>query len=131
MRMSKIAVRRITSGRGVALGGALCVAAGLGFGTARGPVLGLSIEPAFAFDGTTTPNTAALTPEDSLRNTNRPLDEKAKALTALQYAAEQGQPAAQWKLGRMYADGDGVPQDQMRAFNYFSEIDNTHPDESA
>jgi len=123
-------VRRITSGRGVALASALCIAAGLGFGTARGPVLGLSIEPAFAFDGTTTPNTAALTPEDGVRNTNHPLDEKAKALTALQYAADQGQPAAQWKLGRMYADGDGVPQDQMRAFNYFSEIANTHPDES-
>jgi len=123
-------VRRITSGRGVALASALCIAAGLGFGTARGPVLGLSIEPAFAFDGTTTPNTAALTPEDGVRNTNRPLDEKAKVLNALQYAAEQGQPAAQWKLGRMYADGDGVPQDQMRAFNYFSEIANTHPDES-
>ncbi|MGD0151067.1 MAG: tetratricopeptide repeat protein [Xanthobacteraceae bacterium] len=123
-------MRRITSGRGVALASALCIAAGLGFGTARGPVLGLSIEPAFAFDGTTTPNTAALTPEDGVRNTNRPLDEKAKVLNALQYAAEQGQPAAQWKLGRMYADGDGVPQDQMRAFNYFSEIANTHPDES-
>src|ERR1700683_1429543 len=131
MRMSKIAVRRITSGRGVARASGLCIAAGLGFGTARGPVLGLSIAPAFAFDGTTTPNTAALTPNDGLRNTNPPLlDEKAKGLTALQYAAEQGQPAAQWKLGRMYADGDGVPQDQIRAFNYFSEIANTHPDES-
>jgi len=130
MRIPSAAVRRITSGRGVALASALCIAAGLGFGTARGPVLGLSIEPAFAFDGTTTPNTAALTPEDGVRNTNRPLDEKAKVLNALQYAAEQGQPAAQWKLGRMYADGDGVPQDQMRAFNYFSEIANTHPDES-
>jgi exopolysaccharide production negative regulator len=130
MRIPSAAVRRITSGRGVALASALCIAAGLGFGTARGPVLGLSIEPAFAFDGTTTPNTAALTPEDGLRNTNHPLDEKAKALNALQYAADQGQPAAQWKLGRMYADGDGVPQDQMRAFNYFSEIANTHPDES-
>ncbi len=131
MRTSRAAVRRITSGKGVALASALCIAAGLGFGTARGPVLGLSIEPAFAFDGTTTPNTAALTPEDGLRNANHPLlDEKAKALSALQYAAEQGQPAAQWKLGRMYADGDGVPQDQMRAFNYFSEIANTHPDES-
>src|SRR5580704_14826075 len=121
------AVRRIASGRGVALASALCIAAGLGFGTARGPVLGFSIAPAFAFDGTA-PNTAALTPSDGLRNTNHPLDEKAKALTALQYAAEQGQPAAQWKLGRMY--GDGVPQDQMRAFNYFSEIANTHPDEN-
>ena len=116
---------RITSGRGVALASALCIAVGLGLGTARGPA------PAFAFDGTTTPNTAALTPNDGVRsNTNHPLDEKAKALTALQYAADQGQPAAQWKLGRMYADGDGVPQDQIRAFNYFSEIANTHPDES-
>jgi len=130
MRIPRAAVRLIASGRSVALASALCIAAGLGFGTARGPVLGLSIEPAFAFDGTTTPNTAALTPDDGLRNTSHPLDEKAKALTALQYAAEQGQPAAQWKLGRMYADGDGVPQDQMRAFNYFSEIANTHPDES-
>jgi TPR repeat protein len=116
---------RITSGRGVALAIALCIAVGLGLGTARGPA------PAFAFDGTTTPSTAALTPSDGMRsNPSHPLDEKAKALTALQYAAEQGQPAAQWKLGRMYADGDGVPQDQMRAFNYFSEIANTHPDES-
>jgi TPR repeat protein len=116
---------RITSGRGVALASALCIAVGLGLGTARGPA------PAFAFDGTTTPSTAALTPNDGLRsNPSHPLDEKAKALTALQYAAEQGQPAAQWKLGRMYADGDGVPQDQIRAFNYFSEIANTHPDES-
>jgi uncharacterized protein len=56
--------------------------------------------------------------------------EKAKALTALQYAAEQGQPAAQWKLGQMYAAGDGVPQDQLRAFNYFSEIADSRPDET-
>src|SRR6202045_5487461 len=131
MRIRSAAIRGIATGGGVALASALCIAAGLGFGTARGPVLGLSITPAFAFDGTSTPNTAALTPNDGLRNTNHPLvDEKAKALTALQYAAEQGQPAAQWKLGRMYADGDGVPQDQMPAFNYFSETANTHPDEN-
>jgi uncharacterized protein len=48
----------------------------------------------------------------------------------LQYAAEQGQPVAQWKLGRMYADGDGVPRDDLRAFNYFSQIANSHPDEA-
>jgi hypothetical protein len=114
----------------VGLVSGLCIALGLGFGTARGPGLGLAIEPAFAFDGTTTPNTASLTPTDGLRAVNRPLDEKAKALTALQYAADQGQPAAQWKLGRMYADGDGVPQDQVRAFDYFTEIANTHPDEN-
>jgi exopolysaccharide production negative regulator len=129
MRILSQAIRTAARGRGVALTSALCIAAGLGFGIARGPVLGL--EPAFAFDGTTTPNPVALAPSDPMHNsTNRALDEKNKALTALQYAAEQGQPAAQWKLGRMYADGDGVPQDQMRAFNYFSEIANTHPDEN-
>jgi TPR repeat protein len=56
--------------------------------------------------------------------------EKTKALTALQYAADQGQPVAQWKLGHMYAEGDGVPHDDLRAFNYFSAIADTHPDEA-
>src|SRR5207249_3895548 len=36
------------------------------------------------------------------------------SLTSLQYAAEGGHPVAQWKLGRMYADGDGVAQDDFR-----------------
>jgi TPR repeat protein len=130
MRISDRALRLVTGSKGIALASGLCIAVGLGFGTVRGPVLVLTVAPAFAFDGSTTPSTAALTPEDGLRPANRPLDEKAKNLTALQYAADQGQPAAQWKLGRMYADGDGVPQDQIRAFNYFSQIANTHPDEA-
>src|SRR4051794_6598297 len=33
-----------------------------------------------------------------------------QAVTALEYAAGQGVPGAIWKLGRMYADGDGVNQ---------------------
>jgi len=52
------------------------------------------------------------------------------SLTSLQYAAEGGQPFAQWKLGRMYADGDGVVQDDLRAFEYFSRIANTHAEDS-
>src|SRR4029079_7368763 len=48
------------------------------------------------------------------------------SLTSLQYAAEGGHPVAQWKLGRMYADGDGVTQDDLRAFEYFSRIANAH-----
>src|SRR6266550_3586655 len=48
------------------------------------------------------------------------------SLTSLQYAAEGGHPVAQWKLGRMYADGDGVAQDDLRAFEYFSRIANAH-----
>ena len=52
------------------------------------------------------------------------------ALTELQYAAEQGQLDAQWKLARMYADADGVPRDDLRAFSYFNQIANSHPDET-
>jgi len=40
----------------------------------------------------------------------------ADSLTALQYAAEEGHFVAQWRLGRMYALGDGVAQDDVRAF---------------
>jgi len=89
--------------------------------------------PAFAFDGTTTPSTAALSTADGLRGGAHPPESapgKTNVLTALQYAAEQGQPVAQWKLGRMYADGDGVPRDDLRAFSYFSQVANSHPDEA-
>jgi uncharacterized protein len=52
------------------------------------------------------------------------------SLTALTYAAEGGHPVAQWKLGRMYADGDGVAQDELRAFEYFSKIANQHAEDN-
>ena len=52
------------------------------------------------------------------------------SLTALQYAAEGGHPVAQWKLGRMYANGDGVVQDDLRAFEYFSKVANAHADDN-
>src|SRR6266700_2811117 len=57
-------------------------------------------------------------------------DASATSLTSLQYAAEGGHPIAQWKLGRMYADGDGVTQDDVRAFEYFSRIANAHAEDS-
>ena len=37
--------------------------------------------------------------------------EKVEALEVLRFAADQGHPGARWKLGQMYADGDGVPED--------------------
>lgn len=52
------------------------------------------------------------------------------SLTSLQYAAEGGHPVAQWQLGRMYRDGDGVAQDDLRAFEYFSRIANQHAEDS-
>ena len=55
--------------------------------------------------------------------------EAPKAMAPLQYAAEQGNAVAQWKLGRMYATGEGVPRCDLRAFQYFSQIANAHADE--
>jgi TPR repeat protein len=128
MRISSTIARCAQNGRSaglaVGLAGGLCIALVLGL-NGRGVVS----MPAFAFDGSTSPSTAALTPGESLRANAHVPDGKTTALTALQYAADQGQPVAQWKLGRMYADGDGVPRDDLRAFNYFSQIANSHPDE--
>jgi uncharacterized protein len=44
------------------------------------------------------------------------------AVGALKYAAEQGNQAAQWKLGRMYQIGDGVPKDPGSAYAFFTQI---------
>ncbi|WP_342362308.1 tetratricopeptide repeat protein [Terrarubrum flagellatum] len=53
------------------------------------------------------------------------------AVKALSYAADQGHPGALWKLGKMFASGDGVPQDPLKAFEYFSRIADEHADEPA
>ncbi|MEZ0171374.1 tetratricopeptide repeat protein [Microvirga sp. TS319] len=56
--------------------------------------------------------------------------DKLGAAAALEYAAGQGHTLALWKLGRMYADGDGVEHDDLRAFEYFSKLADQHADES-
>ena len=47
---------------------------------------------------------------------------KDQAVEAYRYAAENGQIGATWKLARMYAEGDGVTQDDYEAFKFFSEV---------
>ena len=54
----------------------------------------------------------------------------AKAVHSLEYAAEKGHALAQWKLGRMYAEGDGVAQDDLKAFDYFRRIADSHADDN-
>jgi TPR repeat protein len=74
---------------------------------------------------------APITPFEALRSGTRALKDghKEKALVSLEYAAEQGVIAAQWKLARMYAEGDGVEQSDLRAFEYFSRIADAHADD--
>jgi TPR repeat protein len=47
---------------------------------------------------------------------------KDQAVQAYRDASEQGQIGATWKLARMYAEGDGVAQDDYEAYKFFSEI---------
>lgn len=93
--------------------------------------------PGFGFDGSPTQDTAIpmVSPQAGAGAMKRaavpaPAATTATSLTSLQYAAEGGHPVAQWKLGRMYADGDGVTQDDLRAFEYFSRIANAHAEDS-
>jgi uncharacterized protein len=51
------------------------------------------------------------------------------ALKSLEDAANVGEVMALWKLGRMYADGDGVKQNDLRAFDYFRTLADSHADE--
>ena len=55
---------------------------------------------------------------------------KDEAVKSLEYAADQGHAPAQWKLARMYAEGDGVPRDDLRAFEAFSKVCDRHADEA-
>jgi uncharacterized protein len=51
-------------------------------------------------------------------------------LEALEYAARNGAVMALWKLGRIYADGDGVKQSDQRAFEYFRTLADSHAEET-
>jgi TPR repeat protein len=56
--------------------------------------------------------------------------DKQGAAEALGFAAEKGHSVAQWKLGRMYADGDGVKRNDYKAFELFKEVADAHADDS-
>jgi TPR repeat protein len=121
----------------------------LSFAVAGGAATGLS-PPVLAFDGTQSPSgqvavvppvalappgsgapATAMSAIEAFRSGALALKhgEKAKALTSLQYAAENGHPLAQWKLGQMYAKGDGVPRDDLRAFEYYSRVADSYADD--
>ena len=93
-------------------------------------VAALAAAPALALDGKPTPGSPQ-TPLEAFKSGTQAYlaGEKAKALTELRYAADQGHALAQWKLGRMYADGDGVKQDDLKAFEYFSKLASDYAEE--
>ncbi|MBO9098717.1 MULTISPECIES: exopolysaccharide production regulator ExoR [unclassified Rhizobium] len=48
--------------------------------------------------------------------------QKEEAVEAYKYAAEKGHTGSRWALANMYADGDGVAQDDFEAFKIYNEI---------
>src|SRR5665647_611819 len=88
------------------------------------------VGPSFGFDGNSPSN--GVSPVQAFRSGTQALKtgETDKAITSLQYAAENGHALAQWKLGRMYAEGDGVAQNNLKAFEYFRRIADSHADDN-
>jgi uncharacterized protein len=88
---------------------------------------GLELTAAYALDGTRSPaNSAPAIGEVPLEGA---LYSEA-ARKSLEAAARSGDVEATWKLGRMYADGDGVTQSDPRAFEYFRMLADSHGDET-
>ena len=109
--------------------------------SAASAALCLAVPPAFALDGSDTPPAAAdapvviapfASPREALRKGIKGYQsgDVKMSLEALTYAASKGQPLAAWKLGQMYATGDGVPHDDLKAYEYFSKIVEAYDDEN-
>lgn len=57
--------------------------------------------------------------------------DKLEAFEALSLAANQGHAGARWKIGQMYAAGDGVPENDFEAFKMFEQIVRDQEDDSS
>ena len=87
--------------------------------------------PAFALDSS---NSASAPPKLSQHTFSSPKEALRTGVDALQsgdtqssvqaltYAAEGGEALARWKLGSMYASGDVVQRDDVKAFKYFEQL---------
>ncbi|WP_102867615.1 tetratricopeptide repeat protein [Pseudovibrio exalbescens] len=76
-------------------------------------------------------DTGSITPLEALKIGARAYfaGDKAGAVDPLHYAAEHGQPLAAWKLGQMYSVGDGVKEDDLRAFRYYSQVASSYSED--
>jgi uncharacterized protein len=89
----------------------------------------MDLAPALALDGSaSTAGSLPLTSFTSRQEALRVGEEDLRAgkveasIAALTYAAESGEVIARWKLGQMYAKGDGVPRDDSNAYHYFNQV---------
>ena len=108
-----------------------------GFGFALWAGVALAANPAYGLspnaenDGSAAPAVQAQ-PVDPLAAGARAYlsGDVARALPEFERAAEDGHALALWKLGKIYATGDGVKKDHYKAFQYFAQIANRYADEN-
>ncbi len=86
-------------------------------------VAGFGVGVAHALDPDLTPGEAFRSGYEAYK-----AGDQATALEALNFAADKGHPAALWKLGRMYATGDLVDEDDKKAMELFAKVANEYAD---
>jgi len=108
------------------------------FATSLGMLVTAFVAPAPALDAPRTAARAESQPLPMFKDPRAALraglesyhaGDAATSLAALRYAAEGGEPLAKWKLGRMYAEGDGVVRDDAKAYEYFAQIVDHYADD--
>jgi len=90
----------------------------------------VGLGPALALDGSdaspakSVPLTSFTSGQEALRVGEQDLraGKVDASVAALTYAAASGEVMARWKLGQMFAKGDGVPRDDSNAYHYFNQI---------
>lgn len=143
MRTSRRIGILVAVGLALGLGSAVAFDATRGPVTPVGPVGPVQVAPAVSIDlfprGAAilapgalqaAPTLRNLTPLEAFRSGAQALraGDTKNGLSSLEYAAASGHPIAQWKLGRMYAEGDGVRRDELKAFEYFRQVANQRAD---
>lgn len=86
---------------------------------------------ALALDPATTARAPEASPDEAFR-AGRKLyysGNQAAAVTELQRAGERGHPGALYLLGRIYRNGEGVPPNDLKAFEMFKQIANGHAED--
>jgi uncharacterized protein len=84
----------------------------------------LALDNSVAIEGRDAPHANFTSGQEALRVGEQDLraGKMEASVAALTFAAESGQVIARWKLGQMYAKGDGVPLDDVKAYHFFNDL---------
>ena len=94
---------------------------------------GLSLAgPAFALDPQSINTNTFTSPQAALQEGLQLYRQghKQSAFDALNFAAEKGDPVAQWQAAKMLGEGDGIKRDDYKAFEMLSDLADAHAEDS-